>query len=375
VIAPAPVPTLVSQLLVAFTMEFDNAAEPLIPHRTARGPAAGRKGGVWLVSQAMWANCLRFLDGRDVPFADLAGPAGMTNFAGLLRWGYVRVGSSPDRMVGLTAAGKAAADVFRALAGEIEDRWTRRFGTAEVGALRSALVTVLDKADEALPRYLPVTAVQEPRPVVRWAEAREDPAGLDLSALLAQALMLVTDEYDRAGRLPLPIAANALRVVPPGRSALPGSGAGVPLRDLPGSGAGVPLRDLPRLAGVAREQIDASVKLLERRELLVLEPDPGGRGKRVVLTGRGAAAQRHHHELIERVDGTWRERFGPDAVAALTAIRDQTEALAAGLTPPPEGWRAHPPYASLTKALLADPAASLPHYPMVSHRGGYPDGS
>jgi DNA-binding MarR family transcriptional regulator len=354
VIAPAPVPTLLSQLLVAFTIEFDNAAEPLIPHRTARGPAAGRKRGVWLVSQAMWANCLRFLDGREVPFAELAGPAAMTNFAGLLRWGYVRVGSSADRMVGLTAAGKAAAGVFRPLAGEIEDRWTRRFGTAEVGALRSALIVVLDKTDEALPRYLPVTAVQVPRATPR-AEAREDPAGLDLSALLAQALMLVTDGYDRAGKLSLPIAANALRVLPPG--------------------AGVPLRDLPRLAGVAREQIDASVKLLERRELLVLEPDPVGRGKRVVLTERGAAAQRRHHELIERVDDTWRERFGPDAGAALTAIRDQTAALVAGLTPPPAGWRANPPYASLTKALLADPAASLPHYPMVSHRGGYPDGS
>jgi hypothetical protein len=49
--------------------------------------------------------------------------------------------------------------------------------------------------------------------------------------------------------------------------------------------------------------------------------------------------------------------------------------ISAGLVPPPEGWRAHPPYARLTQAMVADPAASLPHYPMVSHRGGYPDGS
>ena len=33
------------------------------------------------------------------------------------------------------------------------------------------------------------------------------------------------------------------------------------------------------------------------------------------------------------------------------------------------------PYAQLTQAMIADPAGSLPHYPMVSHRGGYPDGS
>jgi hypothetical protein len=38
--------------------------------------------------------------------------------------------------------------------------------------------------------------------------------------------------------------------------------------------------------------------------------------------------------------------------------------LAAGLEPPPGGWRAP----------LRSPA-TLPHYPMVPHRGGFPDGS
>jgi hypothetical protein len=47
----------------------------------------------------------------------------------------------------------------------------------------------------------------------------------------------------------------------------------------------------------------------------------------------------------------------------------------AGLVPHPGGWRAGPPYARLTQAMIADPAGALPHYPMVSHRGGYPDGS
>ena len=49
--------------------------------------------------------------------------------------------------------------------------------------------------------------------------------------------------------------------------------------------------------------------------------------------------------------------------------------IAAGLVPYPGGWRAHPPYLSQTEAMLADPAAALPYYPMVSHRGGFPDGS
>jgi hypothetical protein len=30
---------------------------------------------------------------------------------------------------------------------------------------------------------------------------------------------------------------------------------------------------------------------------------------------------------------------------------------------------------SATRAVLADPAAALPHHPVVTHRGGYPDGA
>jgi O-methyltransferase involved in polyketide biosynthesis len=42
--------------------------------------------------------------------------------------------------------------------------------------------------------------------------------------------------------------------------------------------------------------------------------------------------------------------------------------------PWPPGTRC-PPYQRLTEAMIADPAGTLPHYPMVSHHGGYPDGS
>jgi hypothetical protein len=365
-----PLPALLSQLLVAFTIEFDNASEQRIPHRSAVGPAAGG-AGPWLVSQAMWANFLRFVDGREAPLEELKGPARMTNFAGLRRWGYLRVGPEPRRVVRLTAAGEQAAEIFRPLAGEIEDRWTKRFGTPEIAALRDALGTVLNHADRALPRYLPVTAVQVLRPVTWWADVREDPGALDLSALMAQVLLLFNHGYERvpksrgtgndrpAGMLALPVAANALRV----------------LRPLDG----VPIRDLPRLAGVAREQIAGSMKLLSRLELVIQEPDPSGRGKRALLTSAGADAQERYRRVVAAVVDGWRSRFGSSVVdglvSALSAVRGQSSALADGLTPEPSGWRANPPYTSLTKALLADPAAGLPHYPMVSHRGGYPDGS
>jgi hypothetical protein len=56
--AELSLPTLLSLLLVAFTIELDNEFEQQLPHRTARGPAARSGQGPWLVSMAMWANFL-----------------------------------------------------------------------------------------------------------------------------------------------------------------------------------------------------------------------------------------------------------------------------------------------------------------------------
>ena len=49
--------------------------------------------------------------------------------------------------------------------------------------------------------------------------------------------------------------------------------------------------------------------------------------------------------------------------------------LARGLEPYDGGWRASAAYRTQTEAVLDDPIARLPHYPMVLHRGGWPDGS
>ena len=49
--------------------------------------------------------------------------------------------------------------------------------------------------------------------------------------------------------------------------------------------------------------------------------------------------------------------------------------LSLGLEPYADGWRASAPYVTQTQAVMNDPVAALPHYPMVLHRGGWPDGS
>ena len=70
---------------------------------------------------------------------------------------------------------------------------------------------------------------------------------------------------------------------------------------------------------------------------------------------------------------SWRTTFGPAAVDGLRPALQPlvgdgnlaSSPLARGLAPYPDNWRAARPA----------PPETLPHYPMVLHRGGYPDGS
>jgi hypothetical protein len=227
-----PLPTLLSRLLIAFTIEFDNEAEHRLEHRTTRGAAGGAGRGPWLMSQAMWANFMQFVGADGVPLHEVDDLVGITNLAGLQRWGYVKVGPdladgrrAPPRrdwIVRPTRAGRRAQEMWEPLAGIIEDRWRARFGGPAITAMRDALLAPDTQAGAGLPRYLP----------------------------------LVKHEM---------------------------------------------------FADVAR-----------------LRPRP------------------------------W---------------------LAQGLQPYPGGWRARGPYLRRTTAVLNDPGAALPHYPMVMHRGGWPDGS
>jgi hypothetical protein len=69
------------------------------------------------------------------------------------------------------------------------------------------------------------------------------------------------------------------------------------------------------------------------------------------------------------VERDWRTRYGDDRLTALRSalsplVAGDPPPLFAGLDPYPDNWRA-----------AVRPAATLPHYPMTLHRGGYPDGS
>ena len=382
VAADLPLPTLLSQALIAFTIELDNEFERQFTDSGLR--AFG-------VSLVMWSNLMRFVDDEGVTVGEipaLAGVAGtpatsgwiQTSLAGMERWGYIIVAPDPadgrakpprrEWHVRPTLAGKTAREIWGPLVGRVEARWKARFGAHEIGSLRESLRVLVDGFGAELPRYLPVMIYGDGlRAPVAYLDARQPgaPAGGheaadDLSVLLSRALLAFTIEFERESDLSLSVSANVLRVL---------------------DDHGVNVRDLAELSGVSKEGISATLTFLEKRGVVVSEPSPAGRGKAVRLTPQGRESHDAYRRLLAAVEERWRERFGAAAIdavrSALHALFDRPEGgeprLSEGLVPPAAGWRAKKPYLARTEAFVRDPAAALPHYPMVLHRGGWPDGS
>ena len=349
--ASLPLPTLLSQALVAFTIEFDNASEQGIQHRITRGLTAERRRGVWLTSQVMWVNFMRFVEPGGTPLSALAEAARMTNLHGLERWGYVTVLPDPadprprpprkDWIVRPTRWGLAARDVWSPLADEIEARWIARFGAAKVGALKAALNAIAAQLDPRSPAYLPV-ASGDLRTAPPSGPPRPVPS--DVSAALARVLLAFTLEFEEASPVALPVAANGLRVL---------------------EGAPVPVRELPRRAGVSKEATSWMLGILRRRSCVETAFTEGARGQSASLTPTGLAAREACVERLAALEQGWRARFGATAIEALrTPLERLQPRLFEGLEPPASGWRAR-----------LKPPDILPHHPMVLHRGGYPDGA
>ena len=343
---PTPsLPTALSQALIAFTIEFDNEFEHRIEHHT--GNKAG--SGVWLTSMVMWSNFMRLIPAGGVALHAVEANGRITNLGGLQRWGYISV-EPADQTVHLKPGGRRAQEVWRPLAGEVEQRWRKRFGDAAIDELRQALSSV---ADPTLPLYLPVLGYADG---MRAGHVRAAPGAVaeDIAALLSQALLSFTLEYEDEAALSLALSANVVRVL---------------------SADGIPIRDLPARSGVSKEAITAAVGFLQRNGYAAVEHDPANRSKLVRLTEEGLAAQAQHARLAKAVEQRWRKRLGGD-FDRLTKALITGRQLALGLQPYPDGWRAaRNPYRARTHAVLADPVSALPQYPMVLHRGGYPDGS
>lgn len=377
-----PLSVLLSQVLVAFTIEFDNEFEHQMPHRTTNhGRTADSRHAPWLVSLVMWSNCMQFVGEEGVTVDELQRLARTgTNLEGMRRWGYIVVEPDPpdsqvkrlrpDAVVRPTRAGRRAQEVWQPLFGAIEQRWQSRFGKQEIDQLRESLWAVAGQLEFELPDCLPIlgyglfsrgrhpgddrflaTRVENAR---RAPTRREDGSAprLPLSALLSRVLLAFAIEFERESDVSLAISANVVRVL---------------------DEQGVQVRDLPRLAGVSKEAISMAMGILQERHLAVVEPDPtGSRFKVIRLTPKGREAQDAYHQLLDVIEQRWPSRFGKDDIRNLRESLErlvgeptaQLSPLFKGLEPYSDGWRA-----SVRKP------DTLPHYPMVLHRGGFPDGS
>jgi hypothetical protein len=372
-----PLTVLLSEVLVAFTMEFDNEFERMMPHWTTESrKAGGARSGPWLVSMAGWY-FMRSVrdDGVTVKEMEASTVGATLPLVGMERWGYVVVDRSspegqpklPQRewLVRPSRKGRLAREVWRPLFGEIERRWRGRFGGDVIQELKNRLSAVSDQFELELPDFLPVLgyglfARLGERPGRQGADFEVDSS---LPALLSKPLLAVTVEFERDWPVSLPVAMNGLRIL---------------------TEEGVPLRELPRLAGVSKEAIGFVVSFLQSQEYVEVTTSRSGRPTKLIrLTGKGVVAKAANSQRLAGIEASFRSRFGAATIDALhRTLQDivyrregDQSVLAQGLTPNPGGWRGRKPYLKQTLDRLADPSGNLPHYPMVLHRGGFPDGS
>lgn len=341
---------LLSQVLVAYTVEFDNEFELLMSQAGYRGAR---------LSLFIWRNLMRFIGSDGTSVRDLATqsltPADQVKFelGCLERWGFIFLqpgkragwgsgrGIRVDWIVNLALKGKTSVSIWPPLFSEIEHRWERRFGSDQISRLRKSLCIDPTHSDSAT-----------------------------LAELLSQLLEKFQLEFDRESPLPLVYCANTIRV----------------LGDEP-----IRLAEIPRLTGSSPETSDIGWQL---KPYVVVTADPAARrGKVVRLSPRGMKAQETYHRLIGEIEKRWEERFGK---AAIHALRESLEGLLAsasfskGLVAPKGTVRAGDQAPALgrrdvgpaarqrmrdlvaqTEAFVSDPARSLPHYPAWDMNRGF----
>lgn len=283
-VRPLPLSALLSQALVAYTIEFDNEFEQRVPHTTTVGQGAGIRGDVvWLVSQVMWTNLIRLIGDDGTPVRELQANACLSESATKSRlhhlewWHYVTFSPDPsdgrgkppyrDLLVHLTPAGRRARDAWAPLTSLIDKRWRGRFGKDAIDALTRSLRTIVSGTAEGLPDYLPVVDYSDGMratlvlPDVPRAQIKR--TTLEISALLSRALLALTLEFERASDVSLTISADVLRII-----------------DIDGT----PLKELPTRAGVAKEGTTAAVNFLKKNGFVAIGTD---KAKTVQLTAKG----------------------------------------------------------------------------------------
>ena len=387
-----PLFAMLSQVLVAFTIEFDCEYQ-------RRMRDEGQPG---FVSFAGWRNVLRYVGTEGASVRSLTGMVPMRagdlrfTLGGLERWGFVAIkppagrgkaeafragfgssrGFSLDWTVEPTPRTKLALGVWPDVLCEVDSRWRDRFGPAAVDRLRGALARLVEQLDPCPPEGLADRAARPwatgslLAPDDDWAAAaRPDDEPHALPVLVARALWSFAVMFDREAPVPLGVAANLMRVLGPD-----------PL----------PVSELAERTGIYA--IGPSPLLLRSRMVEQVARTDGGRGGALRLSPVGVSVKETCSELIDGTERRWVERYGrtviSDIAVALTAIRDHPH-FGEGMQPPPNvprsgtytpGFDVGPPgvmrkraraMADQTRAFTTDPRRSLPHYPVWDGNAGF----
>ena len=364
---PLSLSALLSQTLVALTIELDNEAEHRIPHRTTDYGPGDQGDGPWLVSRAMFENCLRFVTDHPITVGMLETLARTpTNLDGMRRWGYITIDATaervhhgrpgPDAVLRAASRGLRAREIWLELPGLVEQRW--RLCTAPTRSRGCAARWPRWPASSipGCPTSCPFSAIPcsagDPIPPCRRGGSSRTSPRCRWRRCCSRVLLGFALEYEAESAVSLAVGANLLRVL---------------------GADGTRLRDLPLLTGISKEAVSWAMGVLLRARLAVEEPDPAAnRGKAARLTASGVHAQQLYLELLGTIEDRWAQHYGRDAGGAL---RQAAEALAVGADgQPPPLFRALEPYPGNWRASVRRPG-TLPYYPMVLHRGGYPDGT
>ena len=274
-------------------------------------------------------------------------------------WGYVSISpnkvdkptrqSQAARLVRPTAGGLKALGAWRPLTGIIEERWQKRFGEANMKTLRESMGAFVRKFDRTLPESLPILGHDALSKLTKRDYASE---GGGFPGLLSKILLAFALEYESSMKFSLAIGSNLLRVVGP---------------------KGVLTRDLPQLSGIAKPGIDLAMNRLFFWDLAVPQTAPAARAwRRVTLTAEGKQVHERHCRTVEDLERRWQSSYGKADIENIRALLEEVvgdpapgqSRLFEGLKPYADGWRAAVPKREV-----------LPHFPMILHRGGFPDGS
>jgi hypothetical protein len=350
VVMDLPLSTRLSHALVAFTIEADHVFELEMPHTTTEDLKAGRPArGPWLISLAFWSNCLNHVAADGSPVGEVLDRGFLAdNFLlgtnpGMVRWGYLSLvpASQPSKRpnrtwtVAPTAAGRQAQTTWAPIPAAVEGRWVDRW--PGVLDLRKSLEVVVEDASRDLPDHLPVNGWGGRADVA--SRPAETPANRhDLGALLAKALLLFTIEVETASPVALVHSANVLRA----------------LRDGP-----VGNKELPAATGVAKETLKVLTGQLHKHGLIAPSPE-----KTFGLTDSGRKAAADATAAVAAVEARWPTDLRTQLEPLTGDGTVDGSALAEAIRPPEGTWRSRRPMPQ-----------TLPHHPVVSHRGGYPDGS